>query len=335
MWAYVKDVGRQFRPWTQQIDAHREDQRKLSIDKQAARTGQKIRMASVLEETDAEFTQQLDHMLQAGQPLQTEPGNVLLEIKNKGMMTPKFKENEILGMIARGLYVCVAVGDADAVPKAPHLSCRWHCKKQFQDLWQARSHFISNGFHRAEEKENALEDYEGDGGDVDAALPSQLEEAAVDFGVWGGPPVSAGSMDADAALPAPAPQPQDVSMWQPQDDSMDGAAALPSQPNEVIDLTDYQPGTISEINRMDNAAFALLYIQWLVYGQDRHMYGVDDWPRQVRELLAHCSLSSDLGSLNAALSELVIYPPYLWCKAAYWHELKESITPMWKRAGLI
>ena len=147
--------------------------------------------------------------------------------------------------------------------------------------------------------------------------------------------MSAGSMDADAALPAPAPQPQDVSMWQAQDDSMDGAAALPSQPNEVIDLTDYKPGTISEINRMDNAAFALLYIQWLVYGEDRHMYDVDDWPLQVHELRAHCSLSSDLGSLNAALSELVIYPPYLWCKAAYWHELKESITPMWKRAGLI
>ena len=132
MWAYVKDVGRQFRPWTQQINAHREDQRKISIDKAAARTEQKRRKAVALAQPDAEFTQQMDQMLQEGQPLQTEPGNVLLLVKNKGMMSPQFKENEILGMCARGLYVCVGVGDA--VPKEPHLSCRWHCKKQFQDL---------------------------------------------------------------------------------------------------------------------------------------------------------------------------------------------------------
>jgi len=407
MWSYVLDCDEEVRCKSPEIEKHREDMRKLAISKRSKRQAAAALKAQAKGCEDNELKETLDQMLLTGEPLpvplaeDTKSHSVLLHIKNEGMVLQDIPEGHILAMCHRGLCVTTRDGASDSI-----LSCSFHSRKEFQCLWQAKAHFVSFGFHRKEEQEQKLVDYE-DGAEDEQQKPQDsqslgwMRQGTKDLQRMGwnpgeglgrksqGPKVfrypgredsadrsectlmpqrcSAGAGpgphalvcflpgevlepssttsqadddsaagDGDAALPSQPPPLPPISMpidikADDESDAGDGDAALPSQPPPLA-----PPSMPIDINEIDAFAFALLYIQWLAFGNFNNSIVQDalleTWPERVCQLQDHCRRCvRDHPDLSAAIDDILQYMPKEWknYQDHYIPDLKRLIRKVW------
>ena len=157
MWSYVLEKEGEIGSFEPMIDEHRENMRKLAVEKAAKRVASAVLKAQA-NDRDAEDTETImtvDQMLNTDTPLPeaAQENPVFQHINKHGLdVKRQFSEWVILGMCQGGL----CLNEESSV-----LSCCFHKKKQFHSLGHARQHFQNYGFHRHEQELQRLEDYRG------------------------------------------------------------------------------------------------------------------------------------------------------------------------------
>ena len=331
MWSFLEASDEVRDLCSSKIDAHREDMHQVAIQKSAAKTKAVIDIATG--QADPELMDQMDRMLQGGEPLpQPVPvvgaNDVLMFIKNNGVNRNDATESTILAMCKRGL--CVDESGSS-------LTCRWHNKKQFCNkwgLWQARCHFQTFGYHKGEQAKKTLEDEAATKEGADATLPSptilplQLgmkllqglgwkpgeslgkikttressrQEMQAEFSL-GGTLMNHGLMQGQG------PGMQARVVFQ-KADTPGAAEPAPEEegrrPEEEqhpvgeehkLGEEEQNPATRIDpidINEIDKFAKALLYLQSIAYGTSEENESLEQWPDEVRYLHEHCSRHAD------------------------------------------
>ena len=329
MWSYVREKEGEIGSFEPMIDEHRENQRKLAVEKAAKRVASAVLKAQA-NDRDAEDTETImtvDHMLSTDTPLPeaAQESPVFQHINKHGLdVKRQFSEWVILGMCQRGL----------CLNERSVLSCCFHRQKQFHGLWHATQHFQNYGFHRHEQEQQRLEDYRGELEEpwADVEVISDSEDSSAQ-GVWAlgqplPPDAALPSLGADAALPSLGADAALPSL------SLQPDAALPSpEADTALPLPTSTPIEIREINEF---ADALVFMQWLAHGTS----GIYDplpvqWPPFVRKLQAHCNHhAGDLVDLNSVVNEILQYGPCEWrgFQGCYIPELKTAMTKVWKAA---
>ena len=91
----------------------------------------------------------------------------------------------------------------------------------------------------------------------------------------------------------------------------------------------------TESIQIDKFVFALLYIQWLAYGNSSTYEVSWKWPREVEDLHSHCrGRILYLEELHTIMDYIVKYTPQQWTgySGHYLNDLKENIRELWRAA---
>jgi hypothetical protein len=124
MWSYLLESDDEFRCLSPEIEVHREDSRKVAIEKTSKKQAAAVLKMQAKGIEDNELHETLDRMLSTGEPLpvplaeDTKSHSVLAHIKHNGMEVQGVLERHILAMLNRGLCVRTKDGASDSI-----LSC--------------------------------------------------------------------------------------------------------------------------------------------------------------------------------------------------------------------
>ena len=254
-------------------------------------------------------------------------------------------EGHVLAMCHRGLVLTTRTRDDGSLDT--FLSCRFHSDTRFPGLWQAMTHFENFGVHNAEEEEHKLiacEYWEKNEPHIteDSKGPAWVLHCLRFMRQLGWNLAEDQEMQGpnDFIMPErgylEALEFAAEHTWMlhgcPEGASQGPDAPIRFEEREVLQST-LPKFTYTDVNDIDATAFALLYMQWLAYGQCNKHVLLEQWPSRVRHLAVHCTqFVADLCDLNAAIAAILQYTPREWHSqdGGYIPQLRQNMAAVWK-----